>query len=98
MITGDEVINPQGFSVDKNGNVYLAENYSSYNGLNIRQHYAGLLMAANISSNDTTPVKYIFETLGLPPDTEYEYPKHYMMYMAKISVAGVNALIDELNK
>lgn len=68
-------------------------------GLTKRELFAVKAMQGHLSNSaeSETTAAYILERIGLPRDTKYEFDKHYLKYVAKISVMYADALITELN-
>ena len=99
QITGDEPIAPKDSYQyhNEDGTITIV---NKWDGLTIRQNFAARAMQGfcAASNDDTISTKTIFEILGLPSETKYEYPKHYFMYLSKISVYASDMLIAELNK
>lgn len=71
------------------------EDYIEY----LRHYYAGQAMnglLSNSSETETT-TRFLFQTLGLPPETKYEFEKHYPAYLAKLADLHSQSLINALN-
>lgn len=94
MITGNEPARP---FESETMNTLSSGNFI---GLSIRQELAARAMQGILSdpSNTDLATKFIKDKLGLPEETVYEYPKHYMQYISVAAVAAADALIAELNK
>lgn len=68
-------------------------------GLTKREYFAAMAMQGLISdpSNDELSPDFILMHLGLK-DIRYDYPKHFSMYIAKLSVEYADALLKELEE
>jgi hypothetical protein len=65
-------------------------------GLTKREYFAGMYAnAANECMNDLM-AKDVLKILGLPDETPYEYPKHYIDALVKIQLLLVDELLKRL--
>ena len=83
MTNGNDYAQPQQFTVDTFGRVYLYENYGSQNGLTKREEFAKTFMAAMLSNSNLY--------------CNANYDKELKVFAEKAMIA-TDALIAELNK
>lgn len=71
-----------------------------YFELTKKEHFALEIMKANIiaeANNENSSIKSYSDYIGIPKD-EYQWEKHYGIYLSKLSVDMANKLFDELER